>query len=80
MSRGNTTGMTLGGVHMCATWCVVFLTCAFVCVRVRSSVFADSFLRDDHVEKVSSAIMFRRSVDRLDLSDNPKIGIDGMRQ
>lgn len=47
--------------------------------HLRHLDLSDCGLRDDHIEKVCNALIFRRNIDRLSLADNPRIGIDGVR-
>jgi Ran GTPase-activating protein (RanGAP) involved in mRNA processing and transport len=47
--------------------------------HLRHLDLSDCGLRDDHVEKVCNALIFRRNIDRLSFADNPRIGIDGVR-
>ena len=55
--------------------------CELICknANLTSLDVSECGLRDDHLEKVAQALVFRRSVDRLNLADNGKITADGIR-
>ena len=71
---------TLNGVARCHLEEVMALCEVIVQnANLRCLDVSNSGLRDDHVEKICNALIFRRTVDRLNLADNPRFGIDGTR-
>jgi hypothetical protein len=72
--------LTLEGVDRCHVEEVMALCEVIVLnANLRCLDVSDSGLRDDHFEKICNALIFRRSVDRLNLADNPRMGVDGCR-